>query len=66
MDTWKAWGGGPFALFRIPEKNSFLFHYKLRREVYTWLEQSNAHVRVSFSILRSEDSPYFVWGNVTT
>jgi len=41
-------GGEPFALFRFPEKTHSCFIIKLRREVYTWLEQSNAHVRVSF------------------
>ena len=46
-------GGEPFALFRFPEKTHSCFIIKLRREVYTWLEQSNAHLRVSFFVLRS-------------
>jgi hypothetical protein len=41
-------GGEPFSLFRIPEvTHSWLFS-KLRKDVNTWLEQSNARVRVSF------------------
>src|SRR5436305_9724652 len=38
-------GGEPYALFRFPEKTHSYFSKKLRRKVYTWLEQSNAHLR---------------------
>jgi hypothetical protein len=41
-------GGEPFSLFRFPEVTHSSLCNKLRREVNTWLEQSNAHIRVSF------------------
>ena len=59
-------GGEPFALFRFPEKTHSCFIIKLRREVYTWLEQSNAHVRVSFFDFAERIPFYYVRGNVTT
>jgi hypothetical protein len=49
-------GGEPSSQFRFPEvTRSYIFN-KLRREVNTWLEQSNARVRVLFFDFCGADS----------